>query len=205
MMIFKNRFVSLLTTALLCLSTSVVFGQTRADSLRHVFFEEPDRVLVVSPRGNHIRTYPENSLPAYQEAIEAGAGVVELDLRQSKDGHLIVMHDETVDRTTDGKGKVSDLTLAELKDLRLLQGGKPSALRIPTFEEALEAVKGEILVDIDFKIETEEAAKACYQVIEKVGMEEQVLFFLYDVEWVSRCLALNPEIMVMPRAYDEET
>src|SRR5690606_7198400 len=112
--------------------------------------------------------------------------------------------DETVDRTTDGKGKVSDLTLAELKDLHLLQGGEPSALRIPTFEEALEAVKGKILVDIDFKIETEAAAKACYQVIEKLGMEKQVLFFLYDVEWVSRCLALNPEIMVMPRAYDEE-
>ncbi len=186
------------------LFASISYGQTRADSLLRVFLDQPERILVASHRGNHV-SHPENSLPAFEAAIQAGAGILELDVRQSKDGHLVVVHDRTVDRTTDGEGNVADMTLAELKSLRLLLDGRPSSLRIPTFREALEAVKDNILVDIDFKADTEEAAQACYRVIAELGMEKQVLFFLYDPEWVPHCFAMNPAIKVMPRAHDEET
>jgi len=62
-------------------------------------------------------THPENTLAAFREAIRLGAHMIELDASPSKDGELIVMHDLTVDRTTDGSGKISELTLAELKSL----------------------------------------------------------------------------------------
>jgi len=193
-----------LSTGLLVLFfTSVGYGQIRTDSLLRIFLYQPDQVLVASHRGNHV-SHPENSLPAFKAAVQAGAAVLELDVRQSKDGHLVVLHDRTVDRTTDGKGNVADLTLSELKRLHLLFDGKPTAWRIPTFQEALEAVKGDVLVDIDFKADTEEAAEACYQIVEQLHMERQVLFFLYDPTWVPRCLSRNPEIKVMPRARNAE-
>jgi glycerophosphoryl diester phosphodiesterase len=76
---------------------------------------------------------PENTLRAFRRAIELGADMVELDLHQSRDGHLVVIHDGRVDATTDGHGEVAALTLAEL---RRLDAGRGE--RIPTFEEVLE-------------------------------------------------------------------
>jgi glycerophosphoryl diester phosphodiesterase len=75
---------------------------------------------------------PENTLRAFRRAIELGADMVELDVHQSRDGHLVVIHDGRVDATTDGRGEVAALTLAEL---RRLDAGRGE--RIPTFEEVL--------------------------------------------------------------------
>lgn len=101
------------------------------------------------------RDYPENSIPAILKAAEYGAEIIEIDLKRTADGHLVLVHDETVDRTTNGTGKVSALTLAEIKELRLRQGqgNGPAPLtdmEVVTFEEALEAVKGKnILFNLD--------------------------------------------------------
>jgi glycerophosphoryl diester phosphodiesterase len=90
--------------------------------------------------------YPENTLAAYREAIKLGAEALEIDLRGTKDGEVVILHDETLERTTDGTGKVTDKTLAELKRL---DAGKGE--RIPTYEEVLQLVNGtgvKILLDI---------------------------------------------------------
>ncbi len=90
--------------------------------------------------------YPENTLAAYREAIRLGAEVLEIDLRGTKDGEIVILHDETLERTTNGKGKVTDFTLAELKKL---DAGKGE--RIPTYEEVLQLVNGtgvKLLLDI---------------------------------------------------------
>lgn len=98
-------------------------------------------------------THPENTLPALQEAVRLGAHMVEFDLALTRDGTLVLMHDATVDRTTDGKGRVIDLTLAELK--RLDAGAKTAArfagTRVPTFVEALAVLPRNIWINIDFK------------------------------------------------------
>ena len=78
-------------------------------------------VIVVAHRGDW-RNFPENSLEAIDNAIKMGVDIVELDVKKTKDGELILMHDRTLDRTTTGKGKVEDHTLAEIKDLRLRNG-----------------------------------------------------------------------------------
>jgi glycerophosphoryl diester phosphodiesterase len=90
------------------------------------------RVLIVAHRGASAYE-PENTIRSFDNAFQLGADFVELDVRLSKDGSLVVIHDEAVDRTTNGSGLVRDLTLSELK---LLDAGKGE--KIPTLEEVLE-------------------------------------------------------------------
>lgn len=78
-------------------------------------------VLVASHRGQW-RSAPENSLGAIDQAIKDGAEIVEIDVRLTSDGVPVLMHDSTVDRTTDGRGQVADLSLAQIKNLRLQEG-----------------------------------------------------------------------------------
>ena len=106
-------------------------------------------VLVVSHRADW-RNAPENSLQAIKNCIEMGVDMVEIDLKKTKDGHLILMHDKKIDRTTTGKGLPQDYTLAELKKFRLKNGaGHKTAHLIPTLEEVMNLCKGKILVNVD--------------------------------------------------------
>ncbi|MDY6872884.1 MAG: glycerophosphodiester phosphodiesterase family protein [Chloroflexota bacterium] len=89
---------------------------------------------------------PENTLAAFQLAFEQGADGIELDVMLSKDQQLVVIHDDTVDRTTDGTGRVSDLTLAELKRLDAGEG-EP----IPTLAEVLDRFGGQFPINIELK------------------------------------------------------
>ncbi len=89
---------------------------------------------------------PENTLRSFRRAVALGADMIELDVHLTKDGRVVVIHDDTVDRTTDGKGKVGRMTFAEIKKLDAGQGE-----RIPTLEEALGAVVGKAAVDIEIK------------------------------------------------------
>jgi glycerophosphoryl diester phosphodiesterase len=106
----------------------------------------PTHLTFVAHRGGIMPGYPENTLAAYRQAIKMGAQVIEIDLRGTQDGEIVIMHDETLDRTTKGHGQVSKHTLPEL--LRLDAGQDES---IPTFEQVLELVQGtgvKLLLDI---------------------------------------------------------
>lgn len=85
--------------------------------------------------------FPENTLTAFEEALKLGMGV-EFDLNMTSDGKLVVIHDDTVDRTTDGSGRVAQMTLDELQELDAgtWKGPEFAGLRIPTFDEALEVI-----------------------------------------------------------------
>ncbi|MCK9795341.1 carbohydrate-binding protein [Isoptericola sp. 4D.3] len=111
------------------------------------------KILTAAHRGQW-RDAPENSLPAIDAAFDDGAEIVELDVRLTADGVPVLMHDETVDRTTNGTGKVSSFTLAEIRELRLKEhlGGAQTALtdeRVPTLAEAMEAAADRGLVNLD--------------------------------------------------------
>lgn len=110
---------------------------------------ETNKVLVVAHRGDW-RNAPENSLQAFQNCIDMGVDMIEIDLKKTKDNQLVIMHDNTLDRTTDGRGKVSDYTLAELQQFHLKNGlGRVTFHHIPTLEEVLKLAKGKILINID--------------------------------------------------------
>ena len=97
--------------------------------------------------------YPENTLIAFQKALEIGVDEIELDLYLTKDDHLIVMHDGTVDRTTDGTGAISELTLDEIKtlDAGRVFGEQFWGERVPTWEEALDLVQGKVRLNVHLK------------------------------------------------------
>ena len=127
-----------------------LFGATRTEAIREKLASgDRDYVFVAMHRGDW-RNFPENSKGAILSAIRLGADIVELDVHMTKDGRFVLNHDNTFDRTTTGKGKVHDLTLAEIKQFKMLdRDGKPTEYDVLTLEEALELTRGKILVNID--------------------------------------------------------
>lgn len=109
----------------------------------------PQRVKVISHRGEHL-AHPENTIPAIEAAIAARADYVEIDVRTTKDGQFVLMHDGTVDRMTNGKGNVSDFTFDELRALEVKFPGF-SGVRIPTLDQALAAMRGKCSIYLDAK------------------------------------------------------
>lgn len=134
------------------------------------------RWMVIAHRGEH-RSHPENTLEAIEGAIRAGADLVEMDVRRSSDGQYLLMHDATVDRMTDGKGRVSEKTWAELSSLKVSDKGRTNAApsRIPRLQQALEACRGRIQVYLDFK--AGDPAEVV-QILKQAGMESRV--WVYD-------------------------
>ncbi|GGH17760.1 glycerophosphodiester phosphodiesterase family protein [Sphingobacterium alkalisoli] len=186
---------------LIWIISGLMYTTVYAQSTRLLAKLEQKNLHFAAHRGSH-QQFPENSVPAIQEAISLGITIVELDVRSTKDGVLILMHDKTVDRTTTGKGKVSELTYAEIQQLQLRETpqGIASKYHIPTLQEALGLCKGKIILDIDFKEERKEYIAQTYELIANEGMEDEVLFFLYDHQEMEQVYRLNPKITLFPRA-----
>lgn len=127
-------------------------------------------IIVVSHRADW-RNAPENSLQAIQNCIDMGVDMVEIDLKKTKDGHLILMHDKTIDRTTNGKGKPEDYALDEIKRLFLKNGaGHKTRHKVPTFEEVMTLCKGKVMVNVD---KGYDYFKEAYAILEKTGTVNQ--------------------------------
>ena len=108
-----------------------------------------DYVWVAAHRADYVFA-PENSIQALENAIYFGADLVETDVRLTKDGHVIMMHDYTVDRMTNGTGRVSNLTLEEIKALRLKNNwGGATDYQVPTLEEFIQVAKGKVCLYLD--------------------------------------------------------
>lgn len=148
-------------------------AQDRATAIRAKLFDKNlESVIVVAHRGDW-RYAPENSLPAIDNAIKMEVDIIELDVQRTKDGHLILMHDKTLDRTTTGKGLVSEWTLDSIKILRLRNGCAIKTKEIvPTLEEALLHVKGKALVNLD---KADRFFDEVYALMEKTGTTKQVI------------------------------
>jgi glycerophosphoryl diester phosphodiesterase len=108
-----------------------------------------ETVLVTAHRGDW-RYAPENSIASIEHSIKMGVDVVEIDLQLTKDSVLILMHDNTIDRTTPGKGNVSDWTMDSLRTLQLKNGcGIKTKYKVPTLEEVLLSAKGKVFINLD--------------------------------------------------------
>ncbi|GAA4279653.1 glycerophosphodiester phosphodiesterase family protein [Gaetbulibacter aestuarii] len=134
-------------------------------------------ILVIAHRGDW-RNFPENSLEAMESAIKMGVDMVEMDVKKTKDNKLIIMHDATLDRTTTGKGLVSEWTLDSIKKLYLKNGaGNYTRYKIPTLEEALNTCKGKILVNLDGAYDFFDEA---FQLAKKTGTTNQIVLKGYN-------------------------
>ena len=125
--------------------------------------------------------YPENSMAACIGAYEVGADCIEIDVHLSSDGVVMVMHDDSIDRTTNGTGKIASMTCAQLKQYKLKNSsGALTQEVIPTFEEILQEFQDK---DVKFLCEIKSGQaglpKACVDLIKKYGMEDQVVFISF--------------------------
>ena len=164
------------------------------DSNLHIVYQWPG-VRVVAHRGGALLGPPENTLPAIEKAIEVGADLIEVDIRQTSDGYLVLMHDETVDRTTNGRGRVDRLTLDEIRALAIKHEGK-GIIRVPTLKEALGIMKGRIDPDLDYK--EGDISKLIQLVRDTEMIEQSTMYGSWD-----RCRAisqLEPRMRIRPTA-----
>ena len=167
-------------------------------------FKHPGKgVLVAAHRGDW-RNAPENSIRAAMNCIAMGVDIVETDVRKTKDGILIIMHDETLDRTTSGKGKVSEVRYEYVRTLFLRDGaGHPTYQRVPTLEEFMNAVKGKrILINLD---KSWDYIPETYAVLKKTGTVKQGIFKGYETlsEVKIKVGSLLDSIMYMPMVKQE--
>lgn len=160
--------------------------------------------LIIAHRGDSAHR-PENTFASFASALEVGADLVEFDVQITRDGHAVVIHDATLDRTTTGAGRVAERTLA---DLRSLSAGYPtrfgpdfSSERVPTLPEALAFLRGRSRVmieikpdsvtdDVDDGIEARTIAD-----VRRAGMEKDVALLSFSPKALTRCRAFAPEIV----------
>jgi len=155
-------------------------------------------ILVAAHRGAHNGNF-ENSIASTTKAIKIGVDIIEVDVRTTKDGHIILMHDSSIDRTTTGTGKVEDLTLTQIRTYKLKAPyGRVSKETVPTFEEFLKVIKGKILVDIDMKTDN---AKGVVEVVLKTGTMKDVFYFDNDYNVLDAIKKIDNSAQIMPRAY----
>lgn len=130
---------------------------------------------------------PENTLRSFRKAIEVGVNAVELDVRRTKDGKLVVIHDGEVDRTTNGKGSVSELTLDEIEQLVTEKGEK-----VPTLEEALDFLDRKVKIVIELK-ETGFEKEVLRQIRER-GLEKNVVIVSFLEDALSKVREMDEEV-----------
>lgn len=158
--------------------------------------------LAIAHRGFRTRA-PENTLAAFEAAVRAGAPMVEFDVSFSRDGELVVVHDETVDRTTNGTGRVAALDSAELRELDAGSwfDARFAGERIPTLAETLDLLKGRIALNIEIKPEAvsdrpgaEAVERRVLAMVRERDMAESVLVSSFDVRPLERLAAAGAPV-----------
>lgn len=143
-----------------------------------------------------LETHPENTIPAFRATVNAGAHMIELDVWLTKDNQIVVLHDPTVDRTTNGEGKVSDLIFEEI---RKLDSGSWKDIefkgaKIPTFDEVLSEMPYNVWINVHVKGEGDLPNKVA-QIIAESGLLHQA-FLACNVEAARQTKAVVPGIMI---------
>ncbi|HBG00907.1 MAG TPA: hypothetical protein DDW87_04965 [Firmicutes bacterium] len=152
-----------------------------------------DSPLVIAHRGASSLA-PENTMAAVYAALDLGVDMVEVDVHRSSDGELVVIHDGTVTRTTNGTGAVNRLTLADLKELDAGSWFDRSFEneRIPTLREVLEAVRDKAILLIELKGERTEVRTV--ELVRELGMSDQVVMQSFDFRQIQKVKEKAPEI-----------
>jgi len=136
---------------------------------------------------------PENTLPAFEKALALGAHGVECDILLTADGHAVLSHDDTVDRCSDGTGRVDEMTLAQLRerDFGAWFGGEFAGTQIPTLEEFLDVVRDAGLILIELKSGDGDIAAQAVQAVKERGLMDRVIFQSFSMEAIAACKAAD--------------
>lgn len=156
------------------------------------------RTKVIAHRG-YSAVAPENTLAAFRAAIEAGADAIEFDVRLTRDGHPVIMHDASVDRTTDGHGAVASLTLAQIRALSANRRFAPrfAGERVPTLDEVLALARGRVMALAELKDpDVERLPGILAEALARHEMTERTLVISFHVASLRRFRKIAPDIPV---------
>ncbi len=162
--------------------------------------------LVSAHRGGPAKGFPENCLATFEHTLQHTYAMLEIDPRRTKDGSIVLHHDATLERTTTGMGKVTDHTLAELKQLRLKDtAGSVTSFQMPTLDEAIEWARGRTVLVLDQKDVT---AIERAEIVTRHKAEAFVMLIVSSFKEVAAVHQLNPnismEVMIPTLAKAEE-
>ena len=163
--------------------------------LKDFFKYSKDRIpFISSHRGGPLKDYPENCIKTFNNTLLHTWSLIEMDPHYTKDSAFVVMHDPTLDRTSNGHGKISDHTLDELIQLRLKDTeGNLTNERMPTFDEVLEWAKGKTMLMIDAK---EVPIEVRVKKVKEHHAENNAMVMAYTLDDAKKCYALDKNIMM---------
>lgn len=174
------------------------------DQTKKFFHRTADRIPMVSAhRGGPYPGFPENSIEAFENVLRYTAAIIEFDVAITKDSVLVLMHDNTLDRTTSGSGRVIDHTYEEIRELNLIdKEGKRTSFTVPTLDEVLEWGRGKTVFTVDIKREV-----PFEMVVEAIKRHQAHAFaavITYNVAAASKIHAMDPDLMLSLSIRNEE-
>ena len=217
-----NKFYNVITIFILgvilfsCQSTKSGNGESNQESTefrilvgsiteaKEFYSWTSDRIPLVSAhRGGPYPGFPENAIETFQNVIKHTPSIIEFDVAISKDSVLVLMHDNTLERTTTGSGKVIDLTFEEIRKLKLVDNeGNETGFQVPTLEEALAWGKGKALFTVDVKREV--PFEMVVDAIKKHKAEPYAAVITYSVDAAKKIHRLHPDLMLSVTIRNEE-
>lgn len=178
-----------------CIAIGIyAFLPGRYQEAKLLFNNVANQTMVMAHRGDSVDA-PENTLPAFQAAIDHGADAAEMDVQMTKDGTIVVLHDASIDRTSTGHGNIWDVTYDEIKDLDNGSFFSPefTDTRIPTLDQVVKLCKGKLFLNIEIKRTGHDE-----------GIEQKVLDIIKNNEFQSQCdiTSMDYNTLVTVRSLD---
>ncbi len=219
--LYKIVFLLILTASLACqekgekkTSSKVVANSTEKkhylafDDIKqlrtYLSYKGRSTPLVSAHRGGPMPGFPENALETFENALKYAPCMLECDVSKAKDGTLVMMHDDELDRTTTGSGLVKEYTASKLRKLKLKDNdGKETNFSIPTLDETLQWAKGKAILSIDVKrsITPEEIVQA----VHKNKAQAYSVIIVYNIDALKAYHKLDPSLMISASAGDLDT
>ena len=160
--------------------------------------ESRENIMIVGHRG--IRNlYPENTMVSFRAALELRLDLIEFDVHFTKDKTLVVCHDGTIDRTTNGTGRIRDMTLQELQsyDAGIVMGEQFAGEYIPTLEEVLELMANadyEVLLNVEIKDYDHEVVDATIAMLKRFGLDQRTVIACFNAEVIAYTQKAHPDM-----------
>jgi len=184
-------------------SGNYIHLESPTDAREFFTWDPARRPMVSAHRGGPYPGFPENAIETFENTLAHTTAIIEFDVELTKDSVLILMHDNTLDRTTTGSGKVADHTYAEIRELKLVdKEGNETAFRVPTLREALEWSRGKAILTVDVKRSV--PFRMVVAEIEATGTEGNAAVITYSFADAKRVHGLNPDLMLSVTIRNEE-
>ncbi|MEQ6120237.1 glycerophosphodiester phosphodiesterase family protein [Reichenbachiella sp. MALMAid0571] len=177
------------------------FSQEKPITVRSMLLAPTNDVVLVAAHRGVQSSFPENSIAGIQRALDIGADIVEIDVRVTKDEIAVLMHDDDIDRTTNGSGSLNKFTFAELQSFRLVDTlVHAQEFKIPTLEDVLKLETGDAFFYLDLKNSLKELDVILEKVME-MKASDRVIFYVKDYGSVRKIRKLMPDAFIMKKVY----